>query len=127
MNRGREIRQHAQKYFHSDKNYAEFLGNFSELMYNIDKREEAIEVVKEGLTDSPNKFLQSLKICPHSGNSQVKKKKMSDHSILMPPPLQEGGLIKMPKKNPEVADHQFKVPDSLGKCIFSRLLKKMEF
>ena len=37
-----------------------------------------IEVVKEGLTDSPNKFLQSLKICPHSGNSQVKKKKMSD-------------------------------------------------
>ena len=39
----------------------------------------------------------------------------SDHSILMPPPAQEGGLIKMPKKNPEVADHQFKVPESIGK------------
>ena len=39
---------HAQKYFHTDKLYAEFLGNFSELMYNIDKREEAVEVVKEG-------------------------------------------------------------------------------
>jgi hypothetical protein len=39
---------HAQKYFHNDKLYAEFLGNFSELMYNIDKREEAVEVVKEG-------------------------------------------------------------------------------
>jgi len=39
---------HAQKYFHTDRSYAEFLGNFSELMYNIDKREEAVEVVKEG-------------------------------------------------------------------------------
>lgn len=39
---------HAQKYFHTDKAYAEFLGNFSELMYNIDKRDESVEVVKEG-------------------------------------------------------------------------------
>ena len=37
-----------------------------------------------------------------------------DYSVLLPPPQQEGGLIKMPKKNPEVAEHQFKVPDSLG-------------
>jgi hypothetical protein len=43
---------------------------------------------------------------------------MSDHSILMPPPMQEGGLIKMPKKNPEVSDHQFKVPESIGKNRF---------
>jgi hypothetical protein len=48
LNKGRELRMHAQRYFHTDKLYAEFLGNFSELMYNIDKREEAVEVVKEG-------------------------------------------------------------------------------
>ena len=41
----------------------------------------------------------------------------NDHSVLLPPPQQEGGLIKMPKKNPEVAEHQFKVPDSLGKIL----------
>ena len=39
---------HAHKYFHTDKSYAEFLGNFSELMYDIDKRDEAVEIVKEG-------------------------------------------------------------------------------
>ena len=39
---------HAQKYNQNDQSYAEFLGNFSELMYNIDKREEAVEVIKEG-------------------------------------------------------------------------------
>lgn len=48
LNKGREIRMHAQKYYHTDSNYAEFLGNFSELMYNIDKREESVEVIKEG-------------------------------------------------------------------------------
>lgn len=48
LNKGRELRLHAQKYFHNDQGYAEFLGNFSELMYNIDKREEAVEVIKEG-------------------------------------------------------------------------------
>lgn len=42
LNKGREIRMHAQKYFQTDKNYADFLGNFSELMYNIDKREESL-------------------------------------------------------------------------------------
>ena len=31
-----------------DYKYAEFLGNLSELMYNIDKREEAVDVIKEG-------------------------------------------------------------------------------
>ncbi|RNA01392.1 pre-mRNA-splicing factor ATP-dependent RNA helicase PRP16 [Brachionus plicatilis] len=34
----------------------------------------------------------------------------SDYSVLMPPPLQEGGLIKMPKKNPDVEGHEFKAP-----------------
>lgn len=48
LNKGRELRLHAQKYFHNDQSYAEFLGNFSELMYNIDKRDEAVEVIKEG-------------------------------------------------------------------------------
>ena len=33
-----------------------------------------------------------------------------DHSVLMPPPQQEGGLIKMPKKNPEANSHEFKTP-----------------
>ena len=37
-----------------------------------------------------------------------------DLSILMPPPAIEGGLIKMPKKNPETDDHKFKVPNLLG-------------
>ena len=31
-----------------DQSYTEFLGNLSELMYNIDKSEEAAEVIKEG-------------------------------------------------------------------------------
>lgn len=48
LNKGRELRMHAHKYFHTDKSYAEFLGNFSELMYDIDKRDEAVEIVKEG-------------------------------------------------------------------------------
>jgi len=46
--KGREIRAHAKKYCQVDQSYAEFLGNLSELMYNIDKSEEAGDVVKEG-------------------------------------------------------------------------------
>lgn len=42
------MRLHAQKYFQNDLSYADFLGNLAELMYDIDKRDEAIEVVKEG-------------------------------------------------------------------------------
>ncbi len=35
----------------------------------------------------------------------------SNLSVLMPPPSNQiGGLIKMPKKNPETNDHTFKVP-----------------
>jgi len=39
---------HAKKYNQGDNSYVEFLGNFSELMYNIDKNEEAADVIKEG-------------------------------------------------------------------------------
>lgn len=46
--KGREIRSHAKKYSQVDQSYTEFLGNLSELMYNIDKSEEAGDVVKEG-------------------------------------------------------------------------------
>jgi hypothetical protein len=37
-----------------------------------------------------------------------------NHSVLLPPAPMEGGLIKMPKKNPNSEDHQFKVPLPLG-------------
>lgn len=33
-----------------------------------------------------------------------------DYSVLMPPPQLEGGLIKMPKKNPDANSHEFKIP-----------------
>ena len=42
--------------------------------------------------------------------------KMENHSILLPPTNIEGGLIKMPKKNPNVDEHQFKMPLPLGIC-----------
>ena len=35
------------KLYHDDKDYAEFLAMFAELLYNIDKREEAVEIMKE--------------------------------------------------------------------------------
>ena len=37
-----------------------------------------------------------------------------DFSVLMPPPKIEGGLIKMPKKNPDTSEHTFKVPNLPG-------------
>lgn len=40
-----------------------------------------------------------------------------DISVLMPPPMMEGGLIKMPKKNPETSGHTFKVPNLPGNHI----------
>ena len=48
LNKGYEIRNVGQKYNHADREYSEFLGLFSELLYNIDKREEAVEIVREG-------------------------------------------------------------------------------
>lgn len=48
LNKGREVMAHAKKYHQGDNSYVEFLGNLSELMYNIDKNEEAAEVIKEG-------------------------------------------------------------------------------
>lgn len=39
---------------------------------------------------------------------------MSNHSVLLPPENQEGGLVK-PKKNPNAGDHEFKVPSINGK------------
>ena len=43
-----EINTHAKKYHQSDVSYAEFLGNLSELLYNLGKSEDACNVVKEG-------------------------------------------------------------------------------
>ena len=40
--------------------------------------------------------------------------KGKDLSVLMPPPKLEGGLIRMPKKNPETNEHAFKVPHEIG-------------
>lgn len=88
LNKGREVRLHAQKYFHNDKSYAEFLGNFSELMYNIDKREEAVEVVKEGRMISWYKLRdQGIEIDPQNINSatdvlvDVNRKVLSEESL----------------------------------------------
>ena len=50
INKAYEIRNLAKKYNQIDKDYAEFLGLFSELLYNIDKREEAVEIAREGRT-----------------------------------------------------------------------------
>jgi hypothetical protein len=88
LNKGREIRLHAQKYFHADRAYAEFLGNFSELMYNIDKREEAVEVIKEGRMISWYKLRdQGIEIDRLNINSatdvlvDVNRKVLSDDSL----------------------------------------------
>ena len=43
-----KIKKHATAYNQTDLAYCQFLGNLSELMYNKDKRKEAIEVIKEG-------------------------------------------------------------------------------
>ena len=48
MQKASEINTHARKYFQNDVRYAEFLGNLSELLYNLGKSEEATEAVKEG-------------------------------------------------------------------------------
>lgn len=37
----------SKKYNYDDKDYAEFLAMLAELLYNIDKREEAVEILKE--------------------------------------------------------------------------------
>ncbi len=41
-----------------------------------------------------------------------------DLSVLMPPPKMEGGLIKMPKKNPQTDEHAFKLPTPIGYLIY---------
>jgi len=43
-----KIRKHAQTYHQNDVQFANFLGNLSELMYNRDRRAECNDVVKEG-------------------------------------------------------------------------------
>lgn len=37
-------------------------------------------------------------------------KDSKNHDVLMPPPEQVGGLIRMPKKNPDASEHEFKAP-----------------
>ena len=46
--KGRGIREHAKKFSQQDQRYAMFLGNLAELIYNIDKSEEAADVIQEG-------------------------------------------------------------------------------
>lgn len=48
MKTAEKIRKHATAYNQNDVAYANFLGNYSELMYNRDHRAEANEVIKEG-------------------------------------------------------------------------------
>ena len=48
MQKANTINTHARKFHQSDTSYAEFLGNLSELLYNLGKAEEACEAVKEG-------------------------------------------------------------------------------
>jgi len=43
-----EINEHAKKYNQTDLSYAEFLGNLSEMLYSLNKRDEACNIVKEG-------------------------------------------------------------------------------
>jgi hypothetical protein len=44
--------------------------------------------------------------------------KQTNHSVLLPPPDTKGGLIKFPKKNPELdVDHVFKMPDTAPKSL----------
>lgn len=88
LNKGRELRMHAQRYFHSDAAYAEFLGNFSELVYNIDKRDEAVEIVKEGRMISWYKLRdQGIEIDPQNINMATdvlvdsNRKALSDESL----------------------------------------------
>lgn len=88
LNKGREIRMHAKKYFHNDVNYAEFLGNLSELMYNIDKRDESVEVIKEGRMIAWYKLRdQGIEIDPQNINNatdvlvDVNRKMLSDDAL----------------------------------------------
>ena len=88
LNKGREIRMHAQKYFQNDKNYADFLGNFSELMYDIDKREESLQIVKEGRMIAWYKLRdQGIEIDPQNINSATdvlidnNRKALSDDAL----------------------------------------------
>ena len=56
--------------------------------------------------------------------------KMTDdenHSVLLPPAQTEGGLIKMPKKNPNSDDHQFKMPFPIGNLYLVFLRISCEF
>ena len=48
MQKASEINTHARKFHQVDVSYAEFLGNLSELLYNLGKSDEACEAVKEG-------------------------------------------------------------------------------
>lgn len=48
VQKSNEICAHAKKYNQTDLSYAEFLGNLSEMLYTMNKRDEACEIVKEG-------------------------------------------------------------------------------
>ena len=48
IQKSNEINTHAKKYHQTDVSYAEFLGNLSELLYNLGKKDDACDIVKEG-------------------------------------------------------------------------------
>lgn len=48
MEKANEINTQARKYHQNDVSYAQFLGNLSELLYNLGKSDAACEAVKEG-------------------------------------------------------------------------------
>jgi hypothetical protein len=46
----------------------------------------------------------------------------SNHTVLLPPSETKGGLIKFPKKNPELdADHVFKMPETAPKGFYKTI------
>lgn len=51
LNKGYEIINYSKKYGHDDKDMSEFLGLFGEFLYNVDKRDEAVELLRQGRMD----------------------------------------------------------------------------
>ena len=48
LNKGYEIINYAKKHHQEDMELAEFKGIFGEFLYNVDKSEQAVEIIREG-------------------------------------------------------------------------------
>ena len=48
LNKGYEIINYSKKHHQEDKDLADFYGLFGEFLYNVDKREEAVEMLRQG-------------------------------------------------------------------------------